>query len=206
MQVILWGTLDLFHATVHSFSVKKALTFSVVYLPMLQGSAPMSTPSRSLCWPSQSELYRCTPLEHVTHCSVYIPVNVLSCWSLLVEVCIPIPRTVVPKVWFEHPWGSHFKTFPEGSQGQNYFHNDTKLFFFFFLTFLFSWIYSTHVSSRGYMICDLATDWMQKQIWDPRCLLVSQIGKTLGKKCRTMPLFSLDIFSKKIFFSYLFNM
>lgn len=32
---------------------------------------------------------------------------------------------------------------------------------------------------KGYVMCDIATDWMQKQIWESSCLLLSQILKKL---------------------------
>lgn len=170
---------------------------------MLQGSALVSTPSRSLCWPSQSELYHCTPLEHNTLLCIYpckCPLLLLSaCWGLYTNTLHSGSQIL------GHPWGSHFKTLPEGPQGQNYFHDDTKLLLFF-LTFLFSWIYSTHGSSRGYMIRDLATDRMQSryEIPDPSS---KRDMKDIGEKCRTMALFLLDIKKlKKFFFDIYVNM
>ena len=64
---------------------------------------------------------------------------------------------------------------------QNYFHNNAKLLFAFFIL-IFS--QCSIEFFRGYMMCDIGIDLMQKQVW-------TQLLKVFEKKCKIMPLFSL---------------
>lgn len=71
---------------------------------------------------------------------------------------------------------------------QNHFQKRMKILFIF-ITQIFS-KYNMEFS-RGYMICDATTDYMQKQTQDYSCFLLSQ---TL-EKITTVWLFQLNIFS-----------
>lgn len=101
--------------------------------------------------------------------------------------------------------GNSYRTFPEGPWGQNYFHNymDNHL------PFPLSLSQELPVKfSRGRVMCDLTTDWMQKCTGECSCLLLRQTLKRFAK-CKTMLFFLLNmsdlknriIFMKNVFVS-----
>lgn len=83
-----------------------------------------------------------------------------------------------------------------GPQGQNYFDNDSKMVHVFF-----TYIYS--LSSIQWVFQKLhdvyLEDWMQKQIWEFVCLLLSRIFKRFPEQCKTMLLFQF-FFVFKVYF------
>lgn len=87
-----------------------------------------------------------------------------------------LPRTASLVKIFRRPWAAE-RNQPEYSDHwglfQTYLHNNANMSFaFFFFTFIFSWVFSRIFQNQ----CDIVTYWMQKQIWDTNCLLLSQIS------------------------------